>query len=225
MTRPRGRPKLKDEEKRSEPVGIRLTKQLRTLLEESQQQTGAKSLSQEIEVRLWQSFTADSNIEKRFGGFATARLLEIIANRIGAIEVTAGGEHRWLDDRFTYDQVRTMIGIVLDHLKPRGRRTMPKLWRQLHPSLRRDFENMGQRHALEILAMLAIAMKEPMPDEMPPIAIYRAALPLGRRIRGSPVNEFEKILQQRQDSIERVKARHRKRRGRDETAKPKEQPK
>jgi hypothetical protein len=155
MTKRIGRPPKDAASKKGTHVSIRMSTKLREALDTARRQPeDERSLSEEIELRLWASLTADKDIEMRFGGKATARLLQIIAERIMAIEIDAGGEHKWLDDRFVYEHVCTMIDVILDHLKPRGRRTMPKVLMRRHPTLLKEVENIGRHNALRALAML-----------------------------------------------------------------------
>jgi hypothetical protein len=204
----RGRPRLKKKDRKSEPVGVRLTKELRDRLEDARRQGDAeRSLTAEIELRLRESFEREKEIERRFGGPATARLLEIVADRIKSIEISTGGtgepggtpKLRWFEDRFTYDQVRSMIDVVLDHFRPPGRRTIPKAMRW-HPSLKKDVENLGRHSALLALACLESAASFSKESDVP--ALYdRAALPLGRRLKGSPIDELSKDREQRRQRI------------------------
>lgn len=187
-----------------------MSAKLRALLDSARRRPeGERSLSQEIELRLWGSFTAEKDIEKRFGGVGTADVLGRLANSIKAIEVNAGGARHWLDDPFVYEHVRTMINIVLDQLKPRGRRVVPKPLRRWHPSLRQDIENIGRRHALELLAQLKAGLKEQnTPKEWPPVELLQASGSLGRRVRGTPIVNFLDY----EEKIERRRDRYRKKR-------------
>jgi hypothetical protein len=183
--------------KKGERLNLRVSSKLRDLLEEARRRSdGEVSLSEEVELRLRESFERDSEIEKRFGGPTTARLLEVLADRVRSIEASTGGadgELRWFEDRFTYDQVRSMIEVVLDHFKPDGRRTIPKAM-LAHPSLKNEVENLGKHNALLALVSLQAG---PFSNESGVPALYRkAAFPLGRRIRGAPMDELRKQQKQ-----------------------------
>jgi hypothetical protein len=201
-----GRPRKAEDRRKSAHLSIRISAKLRDRLEEARvRPDGEVSLSEEVELRLSESFERDKNIEKRFGGPATAGLLEIVADRIRSIEISTGGidepegtsKLRWFDDRFTYDQVRSMIDVVLDHFKPAGRRTIPKAMRW-HPSLKREVENLG-RHS----ALLALASFEAAPSKESEVqAMYRkAALQLKRKLKGSPIEELSKDREQTRQRI------------------------
>jgi hypothetical protein len=198
-----GRPP-KTANKRDTRLSVRISTALRNKLEEAQREAneeaqrdvnGERSLSEEVEIRLRQSFETETEIEKRFGGVGTSRLLEIVADRIASIEMSSGGLH-WFDDPYVYGQVRAMLEIVLDHFKPGGRRTIPKPMR-LHPSLKGEAENLGRHNALLALACLESAKNDPKRNESDvPVLYNKAALPLGRRLKGSPIDELWEDRQQ-----------------------------
>jgi hypothetical protein len=130
--RPRGRPKLKDEDRRSEPVSVRLTPALRKQLEEARRSPdGDNTLSQEIELRLRRSFNIDGEIAKKFGTPGAYAFARMIADGIETVEILCSSSahddvRRWLDDRFTFDQVVMMINELLSLLRPGGRSMKPK---------------------------------------------------------------------------------------------------
>jgi hypothetical protein len=192
-----GRPPKDEGSKKNAHLSVRISSKLRDLLEEARRRSdGEVSLSDEVELRLRESFERDSEIEKRFGGRPTARLLEVLAEHVRSIETSTGGadgELRWFNDRFTYDQVRSMIEVVLDHFKPDGRRMIPKAMRA-HPSLKNEVENLGKHNALLALASMQAG---PSSKASGVPALYRkAALPLGRRIRGAPLVELRREQKQ-----------------------------
>ena len=205
MSKKAGRPPKDSANKRDARLSVRISTALRNKLEDVQREADdERSLSEEVELRLRESFEMDREIEKRFGGPATARLLEMIAERVVSIETSTGGTEepggparlRWFNDRFTYDQVRSMIDVIFDHFKPGGRRTIPKTMRW-HPSLRKDVENLGRHSALLALACLESAKNDPKRIESDvPVLYDKAALPLGRRLKGSPIGELHKVRQQ-----------------------------
>jgi hypothetical protein len=189
-----GRPPKDPASKKGAHVSIRMSAKLREALDNVRcQPDGGGSLSEEIELRLWQSLTIDKKIEARFGGPATAALLQIIAERIMAIETETGGEEKWLDHPFVFGQARVMIDLILDHLQPPGRRTLPKVMRRRHPALLKEVQNIGRHHAMRALTMLEAVMTEPKPSYMAPTEYYKAALPLGRRLgrRTKPKGEAQ----------------------------------
>jgi hypothetical protein len=191
----RGRPRLNEQDRKTEPVGIRLTKELRGLLEDARGRSGARSLSQEIEARLWSALTAEKEIEKRLGGPTTSAFLSIVADGIIAIQTHFDGEH-WLDDPFVYEQVREMLGKMLDRRKPRGRRVLPENIRRWPALLREDAGKIGRKTAARLFDLLDAAgnAREEAPTEFPPSKHYFDK-PLARGLRGSPPAELQKHRQ------------------------------
>ena len=179
MTRkPRGRPRLKEEDRKSEPVGIRLTRDLRDQLEDARRPDG-RSLTEEIELRLSESFQMEKNVNELFGGRETRLILQIFGERIAGIEIST--QSGWLNDRYTFDQVKSMIEIVLARLRPGGRRTIPKSMRW-HPTLKKDAENVGRQSALLALACLESPSKQP--PQLEPY-YYKLAPLLRHRLQGA----------------------------------------
>jgi hypothetical protein len=198
--RGRGRPRLKEAERRSEPVGVRLTRELRSRLEDEAAVDG-RSLTQEIELRLRESFVLQKKVNDAFGGKHTRQFLEVMADLIRSIEISAGGTEtdeagdvriRWLDDPFTYDLVRSMFETVLQNLRPRGRRAVQKALRW-HPSLRADVANLGRDSALRALVYLRALKDNPQdsPDMPHPPGYRRAASLLGRPTSADPARELK----------------------------------
>jgi hypothetical protein len=71
-----------------------------------------------------------------------------------------------------------------------------------HPYLRKDVENLGRHSALLALASLESAKNDPKRLESDvPVLYDKANLPLGRRLKGSPIGELHKIRQQARKRI------------------------
>lgn len=192
MSKKAGRPPKDAANRRDTRLSVRISTALRNRLEHARLEDGERSLSEEVELRLRESFETNKQIEERFGGKGTSRILQIVADRIGSIETST--ELRWFDDRYTYDQVKAMVDVIFAHFKPAGRRTIPKPM-QWHLSLKKDVENLGRHVALLALATLESARDHPKESDLP--AQYgKAALPVGRRLRGSPSEELEKERKQ-----------------------------
>jgi hypothetical protein len=186
MRRKAGRPPKAEGDKKSAHLSIRVSARLRDELEAARRRPdGEVSLSEQVEQMLWSALTAEADVEKRLGGPTTSALLSIIADGVAHVETFAGGEH-WLDNRYTFEQVRVMIDTVLDHLKPRGRRVLPESIRKRHPLLKADAKIIGQKTALHLLTLLDAGgnRREEVPTELPPPRHY-FDVPLARRLRGS----------------------------------------
>src|SRR5271170_8137271 len=111
----RGRPRKDERDRRTEPVSIRMAKSLRAALE-AERQTNGRSLSQEIEVRLIESFDLGRTDKERFGGADLFWLFRVFADQIADIEFQTRRKFR--DDAYTFNQVKECFDILLDFFKP-----------------------------------------------------------------------------------------------------------
>src|SRR5262245_40561620 len=185
-----GRPPKHDAAKKSAHLSVRISARLREQLEAARRTAEPeRSLSQEIELRLRQSFELDAEIKKRFGGNGTYWVLWLMANAIRHIEHTSGiaitAERHWFDDPFVFDQVVVAIETIFRYLRPAGRAVAPR------GLLAIDAKKLGRQSALLVLANLELA-RGPPDNQRVGAAYHDAALPLGRRLRGSPVSEIER---------------------------------
>jgi hypothetical protein len=205
---------LKAEQRRSEPVSIRLTKAVRDQVEKARRgPEGDKTLSQEIELRLRQSFSLEDDIRKRFGGTGTYRILQLIAEATRLIENNCLGnppEQHWLDDPFTFDQVVSMINALLEYFRPHGKRRIPKYMRK--PLLdRREF---GSFIAAYVLAGVEAEAKQYPSNPQSELRLAReravvtgAAIPLGRRLSKSALARNAKYWQAIHRRFNAIRAR------------------
>src|SRR4051794_38467950 len=106
--RTRGRPPKDEASRKSEPVSIRISRGLRGRLEEERTKAvPERSLSQEVELRLRESFDLDKTVKQLLGGPEHYWLMRIIAQQIAVIEHQTGRAFR--KDRYTFDQVKGCI--------------------------------------------------------------------------------------------------------------------
>jgi len=84
-------------------------------LEEAAEETG-RSLSQEIEFRLEQSFSNEEAKYETFGGKHTYSLMRLLGSAVSLVETGTG--KKWRDDRLTYRQAKATIDKLLDGLGP-----------------------------------------------------------------------------------------------------------
>jgi hypothetical protein len=96
--KPRGRPALPPDKGKRHALGIRTTKELKDLLQGEAVSSG-RSLAQEIEFRLDQSFAEDRGL----GGLRTAAIFRKLA---ATAEFVAGRDEKWLDD---YEAFNTVV--------------------------------------------------------------------------------------------------------------------
>jgi hypothetical protein len=151
------------------------------------QQGVRRTLSDEAELRLRESFEREDEVRARFGGAGTSSFLEVAAHHITALEAACGGLH-WYENRFVHDQVKILFNDMLDRFKPAGSRRPPK---EISQRYGRQTANMGVNTALQALSKIERAKNR---DNKMPALFARAALPLGRRIRGSPYEEWRQTV-------------------------------
>ena len=153
--RGRGRPPKDEATRKSEPLSIRLTPELRARLDEERMSDDpARTLSKEIELRIEESFDFDKAVEQQLGGSDLYYcLLRLVAQQINIIEHQTG--RRFVENRFTFDQVKAAINTILDHFKPPGASSPPEFLTGLLDE--RAITLLGKRAALLALAQLEIA--------------------------------------------------------------------
>lgn len=185
-----GRPRKIDGTAKDIQFSIRIPGTLRDQLD-AEALNHKKSRNEEIEVRLQQSLTIDSEIKKRLGGNGTALIMQLIVEGILLIESASRrgspDASHWFDDRFMFEHVQSMIETVLDQFKPTGRKAVPK---SVHPLMAK---NLGQHVGVHILSGLEFAREyEGGKASMSP-AIRAAVLPLSRRLRPGISKKMERL--------------------------------
>jgi hypothetical protein len=194
----RGRPSISETLRKGAPVGIRLAPELRARLEvERTSADPPRTLSQEIELRIRESFDLDKSMQKLLGGNDYHYwLLRIIAEKIACLEYQTG--RRFVKDRYTFDQVKLLINTILDRFKPAGRAVAPK---QLTKSglSKAAVSKYGKGLALLALAPIELAPKQRpkmvLPDFVDPIAASQHLSPLLNR---SVIDELNEIWRREQ---------------------------
>lgn len=111
----RGRPPSGPYVDKRKTLSTRITSALRTRLDEAADETG-RSLSQEIEFRLEQSFANDKATYEAFGGKHVYALMTLLGSAVSLIE--SGTGKKWRDDQGTYHQVKVTIDKLLYGLSP-----------------------------------------------------------------------------------------------------------
>ena len=111
----RGRPHLQSEKKRLPTLGFRPTPGVRRNIDDAAKKNG-RSLSQEIESRLEQSFLQDIAQRSTFGADHIHGLAILVATAARLTE--AETKRSWRDDRPTLDALRQAIDQILDVFGP-----------------------------------------------------------------------------------------------------------
>jgi hypothetical protein len=152
--RQRGRPPQGEFTGKSATLTTRITGDLRARLEDAK---GRRSLSQEVERRLWESFDEELKKDRFFGRETNYALFRVFSNAIQGVEMRS--QRKWDEDPYTFEQVKVAISTILDELRPAGPVTPPSDWsaKFLEPEGLGESVGLGSVDQLVRLA----------PDEMP----------------------------------------------------------
>lgn len=145
----RGRPKKPAAERKLAPIGVRLTPDLRGRLEGAQRKSGRRSLAEEIEFRLRESFGPRQRIRDAFGGATTCALLHRVAVAMRIVESQTG--RRWWEDRFTHQECVEAISAIMEIMRPAGRTSASKRAKGIRQLGRRAGE--AALHAIEMAVL------------------------------------------------------------------------
>lgn len=139
-----GRPTKPPRPGERNPLGLRVTAEVKERLERAARESG-RSISQEVEMRLERSFAADEHLYERFGG----RDVYFLASLIGrvALAVKPAPEARWIDDADGAAVIRAAADMILGALAPV---TPPR-------SRPDEIEDRARLHAASVLASGAVA--------------------------------------------------------------------
>jgi TraY domain len=156
----------------------RITEDLRSQLEEAAARNG-RSLSQEAQVRLKDSFGLSAKLQAAWGPPEVKALAYLVSRVVRSVQAGAGanpffsaGELAWHHNPFTHAAVCAAIITLLDHFKPEGliqtpprvKESAERMPEQAQP------ESMGRSIAMGLLLNLATA--EPPPKNADPNAHY-----------------------------------------------------
>jgi hypothetical protein len=84
-------------------LSTRITPDLRSWLEKASKQSG-RTLSQEIENRLRQTFVDEEKLADQFGSYRTALILRVVANVLNGMPNPENLNAEWLDDAVAFDR-------------------------------------------------------------------------------------------------------------------------
>ena len=183
----RGRPPKANP--RSVALGIRITPELRERLDAARREEVERSLNQEIELRLLHSFESEQRIEERFHGLRIYSLMRFIADEIEFLEKIT--RRSCWEDVALYEQVVLSINTVMEFLKPKGRKSVPKGF------TKESFRDFGRRSAVDRLAMWQVFNRAPPTTSQPGFRIDSMAHTLVAQFAKSgrdPLAEIRKSL-------------------------------
>jgi hypothetical protein len=153
----RGRPRKKEDERKTAHLGVRVTPELRDKLAAAHAEAG-RTLSQEIEARLRLSFD-ERQVEEAFGGPTTFWFLRCLARGIGrleAIDSVAGpiqptAVRRWWEDQYIFEMCAAFVAEAIQRMRPAGRR--------LSARVRREAAIDGKYVAIQMMHTLKAVLK------------------------------------------------------------------
>jgi len=103
---------------KAKTINTRVTPELRDCLEMAAKKSG-RSLSQEIELRLRQTFGEEEKLADRFGSHRTARVFQVIAHVLNAMRNPGNPNAEWLDDPNAFQLGMEAIYHVLYAIRPK----------------------------------------------------------------------------------------------------------
>ncbi|WP_162561421.1 Arc family DNA-binding protein [Methylobacterium terrae] len=117
MAGSRGRPPSGEFKGKSAVFTTRIRPELRDRLAESAESNG-RSLSQEVERRLSDSFRLEDRMEYAFGSVENFWLMRMIALAINNAQITHQEGERWRNDPEAFDATLKIVNGVLEALRP-----------------------------------------------------------------------------------------------------------
>jgi hypothetical protein len=154
----------------------RITEELRTRLEHAASEN-ARSLSQEAQVRLQESFDLPAEIRKAWGPPDVKALAQLVSRVVRSVQSSVSGNPfeeagplAWHRNPFTHAAVRVAIETLLAHYKPDGPiETPPEVEKRArfiepqHSETMTTPESVGLSCALGLLSQLATYSRPPYP--------------------------------------------------------------
>jgi hypothetical protein len=103
---------------KSSVLSTRITADLREWLEKAAKTSG-RTLSQEIENRLRETFREEKELSDRFGTYRTALILQVVALVLNAMRNPQNPNAEWLDDPHAFQLAKDAINHTLDAIRPK----------------------------------------------------------------------------------------------------------
>jgi hypothetical protein len=103
---------------KSSVLSTRITADLRDWLEKASKRSG-RTLSQEIENRLRETFREEKELTDRFGTYRTALVLQVVALVLNAMRNPENPKAEWLDDPQAFQLAKDAINHTLEAIRPK----------------------------------------------------------------------------------------------------------
>lgn len=103
---------------KAKTVNTRVTPELRDWLEKAANKFN-RSLSQEIETRLRQTFLDEQKLADQFGSYRTALILRVVASVLNGVRNPENPEAEWLDDSQAFGYGMDALFWALDAIRPK----------------------------------------------------------------------------------------------------------
>ena len=103
---------------KSSVLSTRITADLRDWLEKASKRSG-RTLSQEIENRLRETFREEKELTDRFGTYRTALVLQVVALVLNAMRNPENPNAEWLDDPHAFQLAKDAINHTLEAIRPK----------------------------------------------------------------------------------------------------------
>ncbi len=157
----------------------RITEDLRTSLDRAAAQNG-RSLSQEAQVRLKESFDLPAKLQKHWGPPHVRALAQLVSSVVLRVETVVSGdpfaekvsECAWHRNSFTHAAVCEAVDLILAQWKPAGPlETPPEIRKRAellgpeHAQAQSTPEGVGRSCALGLLDQLAFMQLPPWPSD------------------------------------------------------------
>ena len=111
----RGRPRLPDHERKLHSIAFRPDQMLRDLLEASAARAD-RSMAQEVQHRLLQSYRDDDQRKSDFGNEENYRVFATLGRTVQLMDQRAG--KRWLNDKQAFEDAVAQINTLLAGITP-----------------------------------------------------------------------------------------------------------
>lgn len=183
-TRQRGRPTIEPSQRKRNNVTVRVRDKTKERLAAAAAQNG-RSLSEEIEARLEESFLTKTamlkRLESEFAGphnFALAKMIAFISG-----EIEKATNVRWTDDRDTFEQLGNAIAAVMERIETPKTVVAPGRSREVESKSPKQRFSLGRAYALGFLDQVEQSSSDDRSDGGQVLRALRLASELSPSLR------------------------------------------